>query len=115
MTATAHLDRQRPPPIITLPAELDVATSPATAKALAAAIRPGIPIIVADMTHTIYCDSAANQVLLRAHHDASANHTDLRVVAPHPAVRRVFQLIGTDQILHLYPTLSRALTTPAHR
>lgn len=79
MTATAHLDRQRPPPIITLPAELDVATSPATAKALTAAIRPGIPIIVADMTHTIYCDSAANQ------------------------------------ILHLYPTLSRALTTPAHR
>lgn len=113
MTAT-HLDSQRLPPIITLPAELDMATSPAAAKALAAVIRPGTSIIVADMTHTIYCDSSASQVLLRAHKDASANHTDLRVVAPHPAVRRVFQLMGTDQILHLYPTLSHALTTPSH-
>ena len=49
-------------------------------------------------------------MLVRAHGQAAANGTELRLVVASTAVLRTLTLIGLDQLLPIYPSLSQALT-----
>ena len=51
---------------------------------------------------------AGVSALLRVHRQAAATGTQLRVVAS-PALRRVLDLTGADQVLDTYPSLADAL------
>jgi anti-sigma B factor antagonist len=103
------------PEIVTLPAEIDISNAESVGRQLCAAVRPGIAVVIADMSQTRYCDSSAVRSLMLAHDAAVRNDAELRLVIPSAAVLRMLSVLGFDRILHLYPSLGAALTSSPGR
>jgi anti-anti-sigma regulatory factor len=61
------------------------------------------------MTATIFCDSSGISMLVRAHKQAAANRTEVRLAVLSTAVLRALTLVEIDHLLPIYPTLSQAL------
>jgi anti-sigma B factor antagonist len=102
---------QQPPPlaaVVALPAEIDISNDALVEDELTSALGNGLSVLVADGTRTTFCASAGMSALIRAHHQAAAAGTRLRVVAS-PAVRRILELTGADHVLDTYPSLTDAL------
>ena len=97
--------------VVTLPAEIDISNDGLVEDELTSALGDGLAVLVADGTRTTFCASAGMSALLRAHHQAQAAGTQLRVVAS-PAVRRILELTGADQVLDTFPSLADALAGP---
>ena len=108
--ANAAASRQPPPlaAVVTLPAEIDTSNDGLVEDELTSALGDGLRTLVADGTRTTFCASAGMSALIHAHHQAEAAGTRLRVVAS-PAVRRILELTGADQVLDTYPSLADAL------
>jgi anti-sigma B factor antagonist len=104
-------DPEHPPTpvIVTLPAEIDIANGAAVGQQLCAAFAPGVTIVIADMTSTVFCDSSGISQLVLAHHCAAAHHAQLRLVVPHDQVLGVLTVTGVDRLLVIYPSLDAAL------
>ena len=98
-----------PPVIIALPAEIDMANADRVGQQLGSAFAPSLTTVIADMTATRFCDSSGISVLVRAHKQAAANGTRLRLVVLSTAVLRTLTLVQMDHLLLIYPTLSQAL------
>ena len=98
-----------PPVIIALPAEIDMANADRVGQQLGSALAPGVTTVIADMRATRFCDSSGISVLVRAHKQATANGTQLRLVVPSAAVLRILTLVQMDHLLLISPTLSQAL------
>ncbi len=104
----------RRPAVVTLPGEVDLTNASEVHDALTRARESGTAVVVADATETTFCDCAGVRALIRAHRQATAAGTDLRVaLTTSPAVRRILELTGADQVLDTYPTLTAALDGPA--
>jgi anti-anti-sigma factor len=99
-----------PAVVIALPAEIDMANADRVGQQLRSALTPGVRTVIADMTATRFCDSSGINMLVRAHQQAAANGTELRLVVASTAVLRVLTLTGLDDLLPIYPSLSQALT-----
>ncbi len=97
-----------PAVIITLSAEIDMATAGRVGQQLASAIAPGVRAVIADMTATTFCDSSGISMLVRAHKQAAANQTQLRLVVRSAAVLRALTLAQVDRLLPIYPNLRQA-------
>src|SRR5215469_5168300 len=102
--------RRAIPEVVSLPAEIDITNAPAVGRDLMVALRLGVSVVIADMSSTTYCDSSALSQLIIANKHAVCTGAELRVVTSSPAVRRIMQVIGADQILRLYPDIAAALT-----
>lgn len=103
----------RQPIVVTLPSEIDLANASQVHDALTRARESGTAMVVADATETTFCDCAGVRALVRAHRQATAAGTNLRVAsATSPIVRRILELTGADQVLDTYPTLTAALDGP---
>jgi anti-anti-sigma factor len=104
-------DPQHPPTpvIVPLPAEIDIANGAAVGQQLCSAFAPGVTIVIADMTSTVFCDSSCISQLVLAHHCAAAHHAQLRLVVPHHQALGVRQVTGIDRLLAVYPSLDAAL------
>ena len=98
------------PEITTLPAEVDVLNADRTSYELRAAFRPGVTVVIADMTQTTFTDLAAIRALLTARNTAAASQAELRLVIPPGPVLRVLQITALDRHLQIYPTLNAALS-----
>jgi anti-sigma B factor antagonist len=98
-----------PAVVIALPAENDMANAGEVGQQLGSAIVGGARTVIADMTATTFCDSSGIGVLVRAHKQAAANGTELRLVVPATAVLRSLTLASIDHLLPIYPSLSLAL------
>src|SRR5947208_2627604 len=98
-----------PPVIIALPTEIDMANADRAGQLLGSAFAPGVTTVIADMTATRFCDSSGISMLVRAHKQATANGTRLRLVVPATAVLRSLALASIDHLLPIYPSLSTAL------
>jgi len=98
-----------PAVVIALPAEIDMANAGRVGVELGAAFAPGVRTVIADMTATRFCDSSGIGVLVRAHRQAAATSTELRLVVPSGAVLRALTLVRMDDVLPIYPSLSQAL------
>src|SRR5690349_21723880 len=94
-----------PPAAIRLPAEIGATNAGRIGEQLHSAIASGAATVIAGMTATAFCDSTGARKLLLAHHKAAASCTELQIVLPSAAVRRIFQLTGLDQVLAIYPSL----------
>ena len=105
---------QAQPVVVTFPAEIDMANADDLAGQLAAALAPGVLVVIADMSATRFCDSTGIAMLLRANKRATADGTNLRLL-PSPAVLQVMQMLGVDAILPLYHNLDEALAGKAHQ
>jgi anti-sigma B factor antagonist len=108
--AKVPVSLERPPlaVVVTLPAEIDISNDGLVEDELTSALSDGLAVLVADGTRTTFCASAGMSALLRAHRQAEAAGTQLRLVAS-PAVRRILELTGADQVLDTYPSLADAL------
>src|SRR5262252_6932946 len=105
-TATATT---APPTVVTLPAEIDMATADAIGEQVAAALAPGVHAVIADMTATTFCDSVGITMLIRAKKQATAQGAELRLLLPCPNVLRVLRIQGVDAVLPIYHSLEEAL------
>ena len=98
-----------PAVVVALPAEIDMANADRVGEQLGAAMAPGVTTVIADMTATTFCDSSGISMLVRAHRQAAACRTELRLVVPATAVLRSLAIASIDHLLPIYPSLSTAL------
>jgi len=95
--------------VVMMPAEIDVANARAILDKLLSVLDREPVTLIVDMTATTFCDSAGMNAVLRAYKRASAAGTELRLVMPAPAVRRVFTVTGLDRLIGTYPSLAASL------
>ena len=93
--------------IVAARGELDLHTAPQLASALTPAIDAGDRVIV-DLTGVTFIDSSGVGVLVTALERARPTGTTLVVVAPHPRVRKVFEITGLDGLLPVHDSLDDA-------
>ena len=101
--------------VVTMPAAMDITNAPGVSDLLAAVIGESPEVITADMSATVFCDSAGVQALARAHELAAANDGELRLALGDSPAARVIQLIGLDQIVPLHHDVQQSLATPRSR
>ena len=76
---------------------------------LDAAIKPGVKILVIDMTLTTFCDSLGVKVIARTRGQAVAEGVDLRLVTASTQVLRILAVTGLDTKVRIYRRLEDAL------
>src|SRR5215471_6493239 len=95
-------------PVITAPAEIDLATAGQLRLALMRAATGGHTTIVVDMTRTRFCDSTGLQVL--AHQRALTDGGELRLAIPADgAAFRIFTITSLDRVIPRFDSLAEAL------
>jgi anti-anti-sigma factor len=95
--------------MVVLPVEIDSCCADVVSSGLAAALGEGTSVVVADLSGTGFCDSSGVRALVAFHKLAVAHGTEVRLVVPSPAVLRIFELMGADQVLSVYATLGSAM------
>lgn len=100
-------------PVVTTPPEMDMVNAPKLEAALLEAASGGHGVLVADMTRTRFCDSAALHALVAAHKRAQAEGGELLLVIGSAAVRRLFEITGADQVIANFSSLDEALASIA--
>lgn len=98
------------PEIVSFPVEVDVSNSDGVSAALIAAIRPGVAVVIADLSRTEFCDGAGIRCLLAAHDRAVSCGVELRVVMRSSEVWRLLILLDGDDKLLVYPDMKAGLT-----
>lgn len=103
---------QATPVIVVLPAEIDVTNSEQVLAQLAAALVPGTPLVIADMTSTAFCDTSGVRALVEANDQAETGNVGFRIaISPEGSVRRVLELTGIIRVLPVFMGLDEAIGT----
>lgn len=97
-------------PVVAAPEGIDITNAPELRSALLEAAANGSGTLVADMTRTRFCDSAALNTLVAAHKRAQAEGGELLLVIGSTAVLRILELTGVAQVIPNFTTLDDALT-----
>ena len=95
--------------VVSAPAEIDAANAGDVLEGLLTAIRDGPGALIVDLTATTFCDSAAVHALVKAFKEAGASGVELRLAAGGPAVSRLLEITGVDQLIGTYPTVLESL------
>ena len=69
--------------VVVLPAEIDMANADGVGEQLRSAFTPGVTIVIADMTATVFCDSYGIRSLVLAYRRAADCHAQLRLAVTH--------------------------------
>ena len=99
--------------IVTMPRETDVINAADVAELISAAAAGSPEVITADLTATVFCDSAGVEVLARARDMAAARGAEFRLALGGSPVARILQLTGLDEVMPLYRDVPHSLATPA--
>lgn len=106
------------PVIMTLPATIDVTNADQVRDRLAAVIASGAPLIIADLSATVFCDAAgADWLHMIGYHVAARNGRLGLVIPPGALMRRILGLLGIDHLLAVYSSIVEAcepLAGPRH-
>jgi anti-sigma B factor antagonist len=114
----ASLDRmgdqvtEATPVIVVLPAEIDVTNAGQVLDELASALAPGVSLVIADMTSTVFCDTSGVRALAHAHAHARAVTDDIGfrlAIPPEGSVRRVLEPTGIIRMLPVYLGMDEAI------
>ncbi len=95
--------------VVRLRDALDIAAAPALRERLIGLLRPGMRLLVLDLSRVPSCDSAGLAVLIGAQRRARLLGVVLRLAAPSPQVAKLLRLTGLDRSLTICPDLSSAL------
>lgn len=95
--------------VAVMPAEIDILNVERVQGELDAAVKPGVRIIIVDMTLTTFCDTSGLRVLAQAHQRAQAQGAELRLVTAVAHVLRVLEMTALDSVLPVYHRLDDAL------
>jgi anti-anti-sigma factor len=96
-------------PVVAAPEEIDITNAAGLRAALLEAAAQGSRTLVVDMAQTQFCDSAALNVLVRAHYRAQAEGAELLLVIGGSAVLRIFAVTGIGHLIPCFPSLDQAL------
>lgn len=97
--------------VISAAGEIDLTNAEFLRDALLSALNAGAAGLVVDLTAATFLDSAGVTALVRASRRASASGAALRLAVTAPAVLRVLDLVGLDQLVPVYPAVAEALTS----
>jgi anti-anti-sigma factor len=100
--------------VVRLRDALDVAAAPALRERLIGLLRPGMRLLVLDLSRVPSCDSAGLAVLIGAQRRARLLGIVLRLTAPSLPVAKLLRLTGLDRSLTVCPDLSSALAVERH-
>ncbi|QVQ52293.1 STAS domain-containing protein [Spiractinospora alimapuensis] len=89
--------------------EIDCAVTPALREYLFTALRPGMELLVIDLSEITFCDAAGLAVLVGTRHRADRLGVELRMAGPRAQMRRILRITGLDRVLTIYPTLAQSL------
>ena len=98
--------------IVTMPDEIDLGNSGDVDEQLKAVAGQTPDLITADLTGTVFCDSAGVYVLTRTRELVAAKGGELRLAMGDSPVARVFELTGLDEIMPVYRDVQQSLDTP---
>ena len=98
--------------IVTMPDEIDLGNSGDVDEQLKAVAGQAPDIITADLTSTVFCDSAGVYVLTRTRELVAGKGGELRLALGDSPVARIFELTGLDQIMPVYRDVQQSLDTP---
>jgi anti-anti-sigma factor len=97
--------------IASLEGELDIATTPALRERLLNVFRPGVRLLVIDLSGLSFCDVSALAVLIATQRRASRLGITVCLAAPRPQVTKLLRITGLDQCFTICATLDDALRT----
>ena len=97
--------------LVTATGEIDLTNAEAFRDALLSALNAGALGLVVDMTATTFIDSAGVTALVRASRRASATEAVVRLAVTAPAVLRVLNLVGIDQLIEVHPSVTDAVAS----
>ena len=100
--------------VVRLRDALDAAAAPALRERLIGLLRPGMRLLVLDLSRVRSCDSAGLAVLVGAQRRARLLGIVLRLAAPSPPVAKLLRLTGLDHSLTICPDLGSALAVDRH-
>ena len=95
--------------VVTLPVEIDLTIADRVYENLLSVVNQDLVVLVADMSKTIFCDSAGVRALVRAFRRAEASNCSMRLVVGTTAVQRVLAITGVDRVIDVYPTVAASL------
>jgi anti-sigma B factor antagonist len=98
--------------VVTMPDEIDLGNSGDVDEQLKAVAGQAPDLITADLTDTVFCDSAGVYVLTRTHEMVVAKGGELRLAIGDSPVARIFELTGMDQIIPVYRDVQQSLDNP---
>jgi anti-anti-sigma factor len=102
--------------VVTVAGEIDLTNAESLREALLTALDAGALALVADLTAATFLDSAGVNALVRASRRAATTEATLRLAVTAPAVRRVLDLVGVDQLVEVHPSVTEAVASlPGHR
>lgn len=99
--------------VVAAAGEVDLTNADGFRTALLAVLDAGALGLVADMTATTFIDSAGITALVRASRRAAAGEASVRLAVTAPAVLRVLNLVGIDQLIEVYPSVPAAVASLA--
>lgn len=103
---------------MTFPSTIDMTNADQVRDRLSAVIASGAPLIIADLSATVFCDAAGADWLHMIGYHAAARSGRLRLVIPPGALmRRILELLGVDHLLAVYSSIAEAcepLAGPRH-
>ena len=94
--------------VVALPDEIDLLNASAVTDLLLTVLNRGASGLIVDMTGTSFCDAAGCRAVIRASGRAKLLGTWIRAVVPAPCVRKVFTLLGADQLVPVCASLDDA-------
>ena len=97
--------------VVTAAGEIDLTNAEWLRDALLSALNAGASALVVDLTATTFIDSAGVTALVRASRRASASDAVLRLAVTAPAVLRVLNLVGIDQLIEVHPGVTEAVAS----
>jgi anti-sigma B factor antagonist len=101
-------------PVVTPPAELDLGNVIGLREALRSACGQH-PVVVVDLSRTVFCDSMALRALLEGRDLAARNGGELRLVLGAAQLLRIFAVTGFDVLFPVFYSLPEALAGEGRR
>lgn len=95
--------------VAALPAEIDLVNGLDIRDGLCAVIDGCEQGLIVDMSATSFCGSTGLAVLLRAYRRAQGRGMWLRLVVPHPHVRRLVRLVALDGLMPVDVSVAAAV------
>ena len=98
--------------IARLGGELDIATTPALRERLLGVFRPGLRLLIIELSGVSFCDVSGLAVLVATQHRARRLGVTVRLAAPRPQMTKLLRITGLDGHFTVCATLDDALLTP---
>ncbi|HEY8043937.1 MAG TPA: STAS domain-containing protein [Streptosporangiaceae bacterium] len=98
--------------VVTMPEEIDLGNADDVGEQLTVVAGQSPDLVTADLTGTVFCDSAGVYVLTRAHELVAEHGGELRLALGDSPVARIFQLTGLDKIMPVYRDVQQSRATP---